>query len=119
VRRNTRAKRAAALRGEEYETKIYAATGLAHEHGREWASEGPLTPNALDVEDEADRNLLLAALANASSPEFFTRDPKAAGALFGVASHAPLTLPQAKRALEVVEELREASTPPERDTFIL
>src|SRR5262249_46139565 len=55
-RRNTRARRQAAARGEEYVDKVYVATGLAHEHelGNAWDGEA-LAPRGDVVADVYDR----------------------------------------------------------------
>lgn len=109
VRRNTRAKAKAAAAGEIYEVKTFSATGLALEHGN---VDGDLDHEIMlsapeQTDAAAQRNLLLAALANASSPEIFTTDPQAVGALLGVASYGTLGKVSAKKAFEAVHEMRE------------
>jgi hypothetical protein len=116
-RRNTRAERAAAARGEEYIPKVWQATGLAHEHGDKWSASDPV-PRTLSAEDaviaeeeqrekEARRVLMLAQLANASTPEFFQDNPHLFQELRGVASWGRVTRPQGKHALEYLRVLRE------------
>jgi hypothetical protein len=109
VRRNTRAKRKAAERGEEYQLKVYVATGLAADPAA-WDRE-PLAPRG-DVEAEVFDKLKLDALQGVMSARELMLDPQKAGLLWGVASYHTLATARAERAYEELEDLREAQASP-------
>jgi hypothetical protein len=102
VRRNTRAARKAAERGEEYKPKVWAATGLAHEHGDVWS---PQDQPRGDVTDEVYERLKIDELAGITSARELMVDRQKAGLLFGVGSYY-LPTARAEWAFEWLQELR-------------
>jgi DNA-directed RNA polymerase specialized sigma24 family protein len=104
VRRNTRAEQKAAARGEEYEPKVWAATGLAHEHGDLWSPQDP-EPRADALAEVYDR-LKIEELEGITSARELMRDPQKAGLLYGVASAHTLGTWHAEQAFEELQDLR-------------
>lgn len=110
VRRNTRAKYKAAAAGEEYVAKVWAATGLAPEHGDVWGRDPePVDRDATDDEviDADNRRRILNAFANASSPEWFQENPHIVKDALGIASLGKIGAWQASAMWEHLEDLRE------------
>jgi DNA-directed RNA polymerase specialized sigma24 family protein len=103
VRRNTRAERKAAARGEEYTPKVWAATGLAHEHGDLWNPQDP-EPRSDALAEVYDR-LKIEELEGITSARDLMSNPQTAGLLMGVASWR-LTPKRAEDAFEELQDLR-------------
>jgi hypothetical protein len=103
VRRNTRARRRAAERGEEYIEKVYQATGLAPEFDVVWDRE-TLAPQS-DVAAEVYDQLKVEELEGITSARELMLDPQKAGLLFGVSSYY-LPTARAEWAFEALQDLR-------------
>jgi hypothetical protein len=115
VRRDTRARRKAAERGDEYRPKVWAATGPAHEHGDVWSSRDP--EPAADAMAEAYDRLKLEELEGITSARELMLDPQKAGLLVGVASYH-LATARAERAFEELQDVRLEYRPRTRFKFM-